>query len=80
MARRTTERTRERDADEKDRIKEQEELDELKSKIFNGAFEDPTQEFERVISLQSPNFIRNDQYFKIFSLKRNAKNFTNQKS
>lgn len=49
MQRRTAERTREREADEKDRIKEQEELDELKSKIFSGTFEDPTQEFERVI-------------------------------
>ena len=37
--------------DEKDRIKEQEELEELKNKIFNGAFEDPSQEFERVIQV-----------------------------
>lgn len=41
------ERVREADLDAKDRNKEQEELDELKNKIFSGEFENPTQEYER---------------------------------
>lgn len=48
MQRRLAERVREADLDAKDRNKEQEELDELKSKIFGGEFENPNQEFERV--------------------------------
>lgn len=38
---------READLDAKDRNKEQEELEELKNKIFSGEFENPTQEYER---------------------------------
>lgn len=41
------ERVREADLDAKDRNKEQEELDELKNKIFSGEFENPTQEYEK---------------------------------
>lgn len=48
LQRRLQERLKEADQDAKDRNKEQEELEELKNKIFNGQFENPTQEFERV--------------------------------
>lgn len=47
MQRRLAERVREADLDAKDRNKEQEELEELKNKIFSGEFENPTQEYER---------------------------------
>lgn len=39
---------READLDAKDRNKEQEELEELKNKIFSGEYDNPTQEFERL--------------------------------
>lgn len=48
MARRLAERSREQENDNKDRIKEKEELEELRNKIFSGEYENPTQEFERV--------------------------------
>lgn len=48
LQRRLAERVREADSDAKDRNKEQEELDDLKAKIFSGEFENPTQEFERL--------------------------------
>lgn len=41
-------RVREADYDLKDRNKEQEELEELKTKIFNGEYDNPSREFERV--------------------------------
>lgn len=47
MQRRLAERVREADLDAKDRNKEQEELEELKNKIFSGEFENPSQEYER---------------------------------
>jgi RNA-binding protein 25 len=55
LQRRLSERVREADFDAKDRNKEQEELDELKNKIFSGEFENPTQEFERVSTKQNQN-------------------------
>lgn len=48
LQRRLAERVREADLDAKDRDKEQEELDELKHKIFSGEFANPTLEFERL--------------------------------
>lgn len=48
LQRRLAERVREADLDAKDRNKEQEELDELKNKIFSGDYDNPTQEFERL--------------------------------
>lgn len=48
MQRRLAERVREADLDSKDRNKEQEELDELKNKIFAGEYDNPTAEFEKV--------------------------------
>lgn len=47
MQRRLAERVREADLDAKDRNKEQEELEELKHKIFSGEYENPTQEYEK---------------------------------
>lgn len=47
LQRRLSERVREADADSKDRNKEQEELDELKNKIFSGEYDNPTLEFEK---------------------------------
>lgn len=49
LQRRLAERVREADLDSKDRNKEQEELDELKNKIFSGEYDNPTLEFEKVI-------------------------------
>lgn len=48
LQRRLAERVREADFDGKDRVKENEELDDLKNKIFSGDFENPTEEFERL--------------------------------
>lgn len=48
LQRRLAERVREADLDGKDRNKEQEELEELKNKIFSGDYDNPTQEFERL--------------------------------
>lgn len=48
LQRRLAERVREADLDGKDRNKEQEELEDLKAKIFSGEYENPTQEFERL--------------------------------
>lgn len=48
LQRRLSERIREADSDSKDRSREQEELEELKNKIFSGEYENPTQEFERL--------------------------------
>lgn len=48
MQRRLTERMREIEMDEKDRNKELEELEELKTKVFSGEFANPKLEFERV--------------------------------
>lgn len=50
LQRRLAERVREADQDSKDRNKEQEELDELKNKIFAGEYDNPTLEFEKVPS------------------------------
>lgn len=47
LQRRLAERVREADLDAKDRQREQEELEELKSKIFNGDYDNPTQEYEK---------------------------------
>lgn len=48
LQRRLADRVREADQDAKDRNKEQEELEELKNKIFSGEYDNPTQEFERL--------------------------------
>lgn len=48
LQRRLADRVREADADGKDRQREQEELEELKAKIFSGEFDNPTQEYEKV--------------------------------
>lgn len=48
LQKRMADRVREADYDLKDRNKEQEELEELKTKIFNGEYENPSREFERV--------------------------------
>lgn len=48
MQRRLTERMREIEMDEKDRNKELEELEELKTKVFSGEYDNPKLEFERV--------------------------------
>lgn len=48
MQRRLNERVREIETDEKDRNKELEELEELKTKVFSGEYENPKLEFERV--------------------------------
>lgn len=42
------ERVKEAESDGRDRIKEKEEIEELKNKIFSGEFDDPTAEFEKV--------------------------------
>lgn len=55
LQRRLADRVREADADAKDRAREQEELEELKAKIFSGEYDNPTQEFEKVILLTKPN-------------------------
>lgn len=55
LQRRLADRVREADADAKDRAREQEELEELKSKIFSGEYDNPTQEFEKVILLTQHN-------------------------
>lgn len=47
LQRRLTERLREADTDAKDREREQDELEELKTKIFTGEYLNPTLEFER---------------------------------
>lgn len=47
LQRRLSDRLREADADAKDRAREHEELEELKTKIFTGEYVDPTEEFER---------------------------------
>lgn len=47
LQRRLGDRVREADLDAKDRSKEQEELEELRNKIFSGEYENPTQEYER---------------------------------
>ncbi|XP_017477161.1 PREDICTED: RNA-binding protein 25-like [Rhagoletis zephyria] len=47
LQRRLGDRVREADLDAKDRNKEQEELEELRNKIFSGEYENPTQEYER---------------------------------
>lgn len=47
LQRRLADRCREAELDAKDRNNEQEELDELKAKIFSGEFDNPTEEFER---------------------------------
>ena len=48
LQKRIAERVKEADSDNRDRLKEKEEIEELKSKIFSGEFEDPSAEFERV--------------------------------
>lgn len=48
LQKRMADRVREADYDLKDRNKEQEELEELKTKIFNGEYDNPSREFERV--------------------------------
>lgn len=48
LQRRLAERVREADQDAKDRNKEQEELEELKNKIFSGDYDNPTQEYEKL--------------------------------
>lgn len=47
LQRRLSDRLREADSDAKERVREQEELEELKTKIFTGEFVDPSEEFER---------------------------------
>lgn len=47
LQRRLGDRVREADLDAKDRNKEQEELEELRNKIFSGEYENPSQEYER---------------------------------
>jgi len=48
LQRRLADRVREADADTKNRAREQEELEELKAKIFSGGYDNRTQEFEKV--------------------------------
>lgn len=48
LQRRLAERLKEAESDTRDREKEKDELEELKSKIFSSAYEDPTAEFEKV--------------------------------
>lgn len=43
------ERLKEAEMDSKDRLKEKEEIEELKTRIFSGDHEDPNAEFEKVI-------------------------------
>lgn len=42
------ERLKEAEMDNRDRLKEKEEIEELKNRIFSGEHEDPNAEFERV--------------------------------
>lgn len=48
MEKRLAERMKEVESDNRDRIKENEEIEELKTKIFSGEYDDPNAEFERV--------------------------------
>ncbi|GLV45567.1 uncharacterized protein CBL_02587 [Carabus blaptoides fortunei] len=48
LQRRLAERVKEAELDSRDRAKEKEELEELKTKVFSGEHEDPTAEFERL--------------------------------
>lgn len=48
LEKRLAERMKEVESDNRDRFKENEEIEELKNKIFSGEYEDPTAEFERV--------------------------------
>lgn len=45
---RVAERLKEAEMDSKDRLKEKEEIEELKNRIFSGDHEDPSAEFEKV--------------------------------
>lgn len=45
------------ESDNRDRLKENEEIEELKNKIFAGEYDDPNAEFERVKSLIITNLI-----------------------
>lgn len=47
LQRRLSDRLREADADATDRVREQEEMEELRTNIFTGQYKDPTLEFER---------------------------------
>lgn len=59
LEKRLAERMKEVESDNRDRFKENEEIEELKNKIFSGEYEDPSAEFERVSLLKmcSHNFI-----------------------
>lgn len=81
MQRRLAERVREADLDSKDRNKEQEELDELKNKIFAGEYDNPTAEFEKVGRLFcSINQFSYQHFFKNSRKRRNAKKCTDPRS
>lgn len=75
---------KEAESDTRDRLKEKEEIEELKNKIFSGEFDDPNAEFERVMNLDMNLFPRMHQnetkyiyanYF--FRLRKNAKSNIN---
>lgn len=59
LQRRLAERVKEAELDNRDRLKEKEELDELKTEIFSSEVDDPNAEFERV----SPFIIYLRKYF-----------------
>lgn len=49
LQKRVAERLKEAEMDSRDRLKEKEEIEELKNRIFSGDHEDPSAEFEKVI-------------------------------
>lgn len=48
LQKRVSERLKEAEMDSRDRLKEKEEIEELKNRIFSGEHEDPSAEFEKV--------------------------------
>lgn len=48
MQKRVADRLKEAEMDNRDRLKEKEEIEELKNRIFAGEHEDPNAEFEKV--------------------------------
>lgn len=48
LQKRVAERLKEAEVDNRDRLKEKEEIEELRNRIFAGEHEDPNAEFERV--------------------------------
>lgn len=48
LQKRLTDRVKEAEADNRDRQKEKEEIDEIRAKVYSAGHEDPGAEFERV--------------------------------